>query len=820
MTRTAPAPDRVGGAAADDGTLRALELPAIVEQLAAVTAFEPSRELALAALPMADAKHVALLQDQTDEADRLLAEQAQASIGGARDVRAALERASRGGRLTSEELLDIGETLIATERFEVRLNRGPDRSSPACAMSWTRRRRLAKQIGRSIDESGELLDTASSSPPPSASVSEPRRTAFATASTPCSARARWPESSASRSSPCAPAATSSPSAPSRAARSRASCTTSPPRAPRCSSSRSRWSRWATPGGGNAGREARGGAHPRRALRGRRGADDVAGRLTRGAGQGRPAIAPARPARRWTPCARPSSADAGELLIGARHPLPARTAVPIDVRLGDGFTAPRHHRPEHRRQDGDAQDDRAAVPDGPVRPARPGRRGQRGPGLPPRPGRHRRRAEPGAVAVDVLGHLRNVVRIRRTCRRPSHRWCCSTSSAPGPTRPEGAALRGPSSTTSHRRRAIVPTTHLGELKTYAFTRPGRERGGRVRRRTAAADLPPDDRPAGRATPSPSPNGSACRPEVLRARDRISADHASARGDAGRARSRRPGRQQASATRGEHSAERATAADEREARRANRACGPGRGREAAARLLAEARRRAADGIVARAEREVADLRREMTRQRNLAGEPARRDRGRASPPSSRQAARARTGTELPPDPLFALDADPAPEAGPAAARRPLRAQSRTLGSHRPHRRDQRAHRPRSRSRHEGARLVVPADDRRRRARADQRPGAARPRGRGADAPAQRPSACRPRSTSTDERVEAALERPHRATSTTPCSPASTSVAIVHGVGTGAHPARGARRPAPSTRASERLPRAASKDEGGDGATVAEL
>ena len=94
MTRTAPAADATtalaAGAAADAGTLKALEFAAIREQLAELTAFGPSRALAEASLPVANAAHVALLQDQTDEAARLLAEQAQASIGGARDIRDAL----------------------------------------------------------------------------------------------------------------------------------------------------------------------------------------------------------------------------------------------------------------------------------------------------------------------------------------------------------------------------------------------------------------------------------------------------------------------------------------------------------------------------------------------------------------------------------------------------------------------------------------------------------------------------------------------------------------------------------------------------------
>ena len=161
MTRTSPAPDGVAGSAADAGTLRALEFAAIVEQLATHTSFAPSRELALATLPMADETHVGLLQDQTDEADRLLAEQAQASIGGARDIRAALERAARGGRLTAEDLLEVAETLVATERFAARLQtwRGPHLGGIRDALDPAPE--LAARITRSVDDSGELLDSAS-----------------------------------------------------------------------------------------------------------------------------------------------------------------------------------------------------------------------------------------------------------------------------------------------------------------------------------------------------------------------------------------------------------------------------------------------------------------------------------------------------------------------------------------------------------------------------------------------------------------------------------------------------------------------------------
>jgi DNA mismatch repair protein MutS2 len=149
------------GEAADEGSLRALELAAIVGQLAALTAFPPSRELAETTRPVADAVHVGLLQDQTDEAARLLDEQAQATIGGARDIRQAIERARRGGRLTAQELLDVAETCRATALFAARLGewRGKhlaelrDELEPAPV--------LRERIERSVDEAGEVLDSAS-----------------------------------------------------------------------------------------------------------------------------------------------------------------------------------------------------------------------------------------------------------------------------------------------------------------------------------------------------------------------------------------------------------------------------------------------------------------------------------------------------------------------------------------------------------------------------------------------------------------------------------------------------------------------------------
>src|SRR6266567_4728043 len=161
MTPTAPAPEPPPGSAADEGTLRALEFGSVVALLAELTAFAPSQELAEASEPAADETHVGLLQDQTDEAARLLIEQAQATIGGARDVRLPLDRARRGGQLTPQELLDIAETLRATGLFASRLAGWRGRHLAELRADLEDAPALREQIERSVDEAGAVLDGAS-----------------------------------------------------------------------------------------------------------------------------------------------------------------------------------------------------------------------------------------------------------------------------------------------------------------------------------------------------------------------------------------------------------------------------------------------------------------------------------------------------------------------------------------------------------------------------------------------------------------------------------------------------------------------------------
>ena len=379
------------------------------------------------------------------------------------------------------------------------------------AAGSTRCRRCASTLARSFDPAGELLDTASPRLGPLRAavrvaydrlrrrLDSPRR---------LGARRRAPgaDRHAAQRALRRPGPRRGPEP-----GSRASSTTRRAAARRCSSSRWwSWS-WATPGArrrrpstrrraGSSTSCRRSSAPTARccARRSRRSPSSTSG----------PPRRSSRPS--WT-ASVPTLADRTEVvLLSARHPGLTGRVVPIDLRLGDGYTALVITGPEHGRQDRRAADAGPAVPDAPGRPPRP-RRG----GL----------AAAGAAATcsrTSATSSRSPSRCppsRATCARSSGssstpapgRSCCSTSWAPAPTRPRARRWPRRCSTTSSAPGALVAaTTHYAEIKVYAHeTARGPQRVGGVRPRDAVADLPAHDRPArAAARRSRSPSGSAC------------------------------------------------------------------------------------------------------------------------------------------------------------------------------------------------------------------------------------------------------------------------------------------------------------------------
>jgi DNA mismatch repair protein MutS2 len=138
-----------------------LEFPLIRERLADATSFPPSRRLAEALEPSADPVIVARQLDETDQARALLTDRPGVGVGGAHDIGPFIDRAARGGRLQPEQFLAIADTLDAAARLATSL--ADERRSllrdlgrelhPLPAVRST--------LARSFDPVGELLDTAS-----------------------------------------------------------------------------------------------------------------------------------------------------------------------------------------------------------------------------------------------------------------------------------------------------------------------------------------------------------------------------------------------------------------------------------------------------------------------------------------------------------------------------------------------------------------------------------------------------------------------------------------------------------------------------------
>ncbi len=138
-----------------------LEYPLIRDRLAAGTSFPPSHRFAEALEPSADPVIVARRLDETDQARSVLEERPGIGIGAAHDIGPAVERAARGGRLDPAQFLETAETLDATARLATTL---ADERRPLLRELGRELHALPalrSSLARSFDPVGEMLDTAS-----------------------------------------------------------------------------------------------------------------------------------------------------------------------------------------------------------------------------------------------------------------------------------------------------------------------------------------------------------------------------------------------------------------------------------------------------------------------------------------------------------------------------------------------------------------------------------------------------------------------------------------------------------------------------------
>ena len=146
----------------DAKSLQVLEYPKIRERLRSFCDFSASMELALALEPT-DSYDLALARlAETTEACRLFSV-LDVGIGGAHDIRPAVDLAARGGVLDPQQLLDVKSTLISCRElrktFEKKVDEYPRLSQIAEGLPESHG--IVDAITRILSDRGEVLDSAS-----------------------------------------------------------------------------------------------------------------------------------------------------------------------------------------------------------------------------------------------------------------------------------------------------------------------------------------------------------------------------------------------------------------------------------------------------------------------------------------------------------------------------------------------------------------------------------------------------------------------------------------------------------------------------------
>ena len=145
----------------DSRSISLLEFPLVRERLASHTSFPPGRRLAEALEPSAEPVIVARGLDETDQARGLLSERPGVGVGAAHDIGPWIDRATRGGRLDPAHFLEIADTIEAATRLRAALAEDRRPLLHELARELHALPAVRATLARSFDPSGELLDTAS-----------------------------------------------------------------------------------------------------------------------------------------------------------------------------------------------------------------------------------------------------------------------------------------------------------------------------------------------------------------------------------------------------------------------------------------------------------------------------------------------------------------------------------------------------------------------------------------------------------------------------------------------------------------------------------
>ena len=143
-------------------SLQTIELPAILDMLAAKCVSDGAKELARALRPSSEAGQVRLLLAETADAKKMMELKGSPSFSGLKDVRSSLARADMGGMLNTRELLDIAGVLFSARACaSYSAGRGESGRLHQLFMSLSPNRFLEEKITTCITGEEEIADAAS-----------------------------------------------------------------------------------------------------------------------------------------------------------------------------------------------------------------------------------------------------------------------------------------------------------------------------------------------------------------------------------------------------------------------------------------------------------------------------------------------------------------------------------------------------------------------------------------------------------------------------------------------------------------------------------
>ena len=146
-----------------DKSIRTLELPRVLELLSEQAVSAEAKQRALRLRPETEPEEVLRLLDQTDAARNLIGLRGSPSFSGVKPVAEAPDRADRGGALNTRELLTIADLLTAARRAKEYFN---DEAAEKTAidhlfLSLHGNRFLEEKIKRAIPDEDTIADAAS-----------------------------------------------------------------------------------------------------------------------------------------------------------------------------------------------------------------------------------------------------------------------------------------------------------------------------------------------------------------------------------------------------------------------------------------------------------------------------------------------------------------------------------------------------------------------------------------------------------------------------------------------------------------------------------